>query len=192
MSKKIKCLICGKYYKRLTGSHIEKIHNLSREEYLKRFPKAKLCSDEFKKKQSKMIKRLYKKKELNLRKKVGGRTFDFIKDKKLKIILQRDYTSAKKCLKYQLWKPCIVLYGSIIEAVILEYSPKAKNYYGALKATLDKKIISEIDYHKINIIRDLRNYVHLHKELSENIAIDEYWAKTFSDICESIIKRFKK
>ena len=42
------------------------------------------------------------------------------------------------------------------------------------------------------MVRDLRNFVHLHKELSEREEINEYWSKTFADICESIIKRFRK
>lgn len=189
---RVKCLICDKLFKRLTGSHIERAHGLSAGEYLKQFPNAKLYSDELRKRHSQIRKKLYRKKELDLRKKVGSRTFDFIKNEELKIILKRDYSSAKKCLQYKLWKPCIILYASIIEAIILEYNPKAKDYYDALKLAVDKKIISATDYHKIHIIRDLRNYVHLHKELSEGSEINDYWAKTFADICETIIKHFRK
>ena len=69
---------------------------------------------------------------------------------------------------------------------------KKANFANALELAWKKKIISEQDYHKIHIVRDLRNYVHLHKELEERREINEYWARTFSDICESIIKRFKK
>ena len=49
-----------------------------------------------------------------------------------------------------------------------------------------------MENHKIHIIRDLRNYVHLHKELLEDGEINEHWAKTAADICESIIKRFRE
>lgn len=186
----VKCLLCGKRFKRLTGGHIERVHNLTKEEYLKRFPNKPMISDEAKGLQSKIQKKLYK--NGVLRKKRGNRTFDFINNKKLQSLLQRDYRSAKECLKYKLWKPCIILYGSIIEAVIMEFSSKSKSYCDVLKIAKDKKLITEKDYHKIHIIRDLRNYVHLHKELKEGSDINESWAKTFSDICESVIKNFKK
>jgi hypothetical protein len=130
--------------------------------------------------------------KLESRKKFGRRTFDFIKNKDLKKLLQRDYTSAKVCLKNRLWKPCIILYASIIEAILIEMFKKKKTFVEALELGWKNNIISEQDYHKIHIVRDLRNYVHLHKELKEKKDINEYWAKTFSDICESIIKRFKK
>ena len=54
------------------------------------------------------------------------------------------------------------------------------------------KIHDLISATKIHIIRNLRNFVHLHQELSEGEEINEYWAKTFADICESIIQRFRK
>ena len=126
------------------------------------------------------------------KKKFGKRTFDFVKNKELKWLLQRDYKSAKVCLKNNLWKPCIILYASIIEAVLIEKFPKVKTFAEALEKAWQGKFISEQDYHKIHIVRDLRNYVHLHKELKEKRDINEYWAKTFSDICEVIIKRFRK
>ena len=186
---KIKCLICGKYFRRLTGGHIERVHDINKKEYLKRFPNAKLISENSRRLQSDIQKTLYKNDAFRMSK--GSRTFDFIKNKDLKRLLQRDYRSAKECLKYKLWKPCIILYGSIIEAVVKEFSPRAKSYYDALNIAKERKLITERDYNKIQIIRDLRNYVHLHKELKERSDINEYWAKTFSDICESVIKNFK-
>lgn len=192
LQNKIRCLICKKFYKRLNGAHIENTHNMSGNEYLKMFPGAKLYSDALREKHSKLRKKLFNKKGSDLRKKIGMRSFDFIEDKKLRMLLRRDHFYAKQCLKDKLWKPCIILYGGIIEAITLESSPEAKTYYDALKMALDKKIISESDYHKINIIRDLRNYIHLRKELKGEAEINENWAQTFADICESIIKHFKE
>lgn len=134
---------------------------------------------------------LYNRVDIDYRAVVGRRTFDFINNKRLKILLQRDYKSAKTCLINQLWKPAIILYGSIIEAILRE-NTKTKGFDSALKKSLENKLISEKEFHKIHIVRDLRNFVHLHKELSEGEEINEYWARTFSDICESIIKRFRK
>lgn len=191
-TEKVKCRMpgCGESFSTL-ATHIIRKHNLSVAEYLKRFPGAKLSSDKHIKKISNSAKKRFLK-DPTLRAKVASRTFDFIKNKNLTPLLQRDYKSAKICLKNKLWKPSIILYGSIIEAILIEKNPKAEDFYNATEMAYKNKDISEIENHKINIIRDLRNFVHLHKELSENGEINEHWAKTAADICESIIKRFKK
>lgn len=188
--EKIKCKICGKSFPVLT-THIRKRHNLSSSEYKKRYPNAKLASNEYIKKISKSAKNRFLK-DPTLRVKVASRTFDFVKNKNLATLLRRDFNSAKICLKNSLWKPSILLYGSIIEAILKEKYPKSKNFYDAVEITYKKGDISEKVYHQICIVRDLRNFVHLHKELSEGGEINEYWAKTFADICESIIKKFNK
>ena len=189
---RIRCKICGKSFHAL-ATHIIRSHKMIPAEYLKRFPDSALTSDEYRKKVSNTVKNRFIK-DPTMRQKVASRTFDFITNKKLAPLLQRDYKSAKSCLKSELWKPCIILYASIIEAVLIEILKLTKKatFANALELAWKKKIISEQDYHKIHIVRDLRNYVHLHKELEEKKEINEYWAKTFSDICESIIQRFKK
>jgi hypothetical protein len=181
---------CGKSFSTLT-THIKRAHGLSSDEYINRFPGAKLISDEYRKKASGSAKNRFLL-DPTMRKKVASRTFDFIKNKKLAALLQRDYKSAKTCLQHSLWKPSIILYASIIEAILQEKHPAAKNFYSVLEIAYKNKDISEKEYHKIHIIRDLRNFVHIHEELSEGAEIDESWAKTFADICESIIKRFNK
>ncbi|MFH1956269.1 MAG: hypothetical protein ABIJ28_01310 [Patescibacteria group bacterium] len=189
-TEKVKCKMpkCGESYSTLT-THINRIHHLSANEYLKRFPNAKLSSDNHRKRLSDSAKKRFLQ-DPTLRKKVASRTFDFIKNKKLTPLLQRDYKSAKICLKNSLWKPSILLYGSIIEAILLEKYPKSKNFYDVVEIAYKNGDIPAKVYHQISIVRDLRNFVHLHKELSESGEINEYWAKTFADICESIIKRF--
>lgn len=90
-----------------------------------------------------------KDKKLESRKKFAKRIFDFIKDKELKWLLQRDYKSAKVCLKNNLCKPCIILYTSIIEAILIEILkkfPRVKTFADALeeaerRRSFQKKII---------------------------------------------------
>ena len=183
---KIKCLECGKLFSSI-GYHIKK-HDLTSQEYLIRHPNAQLSADDVVNKIKEKSVERYKSAEF--RKKVGKRTFDFIKNKDLKSLLQRDYKSAKTCLENELWKPSIVLYGSIIEAILIEINPKAKTFSDALELAKENSQISEKEYHKIHMVRNLRNYVHLHEELEEQGDINEYWARTFADICEKIIKRF--
>lgn len=189
-TSKIKCQKCYKKFSNIT-THLIKSHGLSAREYQTKYPGAKLVSDVFREKQVKWMKERYQRTDINYRAIAGRRTFDFIKNKKLKVLLQRDHKSAKACLKNKLWKSAIILYGSIIEAILREKT-KTRSFSTALEKSYKNKLISEREYHKIHIVRDLRNFVHLHKELEEKEEINDYWAKTFSDISESIIKRFRK
>lgn len=190
MNKKIGCLVCGRNGFSNIATHL-KTHDLTAKAYLQKYPEAKLVSDDFQKRQKQLMKDRYKRTDVDYRSLAGGRTFDFIDNKELALLLQRDYKSAKICLANKLWKPAIVTYGSILEAILIEKT-KENSFSEALETAFKKKDISEKEYHKIHLVKNLRNFVHLHRELSEGEEINEYWAKTFSDICESIIKRFKK
>lgn len=189
MNEKIECQECHKLFTNIT-THLIKTHGLNAKEYISKYPSAKLVSDGFRKMQSQQMKARYQATDVDFRVIAGSRTFDFIDNKELKMLLQRDYKSAKVCLINKLWKPSIILYGSIVEAVLIEKTHE-DSFREALEASFKNGDILEKEYHKIHIVRDLRNFVHLHKELSEGEEINEYWARTFSDICESIIKRFK-
>ena len=171
-------------------THINRIHKLTSGEYLKRFSGSKLTTREFRQKLSLSAKSRFIQNP-ELRKIVASRTFDFIKNDKLRLLLSRDYKTAKECLIHHLWKPSIILYGSLIEAILRERT-ETDSFRTALTGALDKKIISETEFHQIHVVKDSRNFVHLHKELDEGVqVINEYWAKTLSDICESLIKRFR-
>ncbi|MBI2039934.1 hypothetical protein HYT18_02580 [Candidatus Microgenomates bacterium] len=187
---KIKCLECQNEFTNMT-THLLKKHDLSKADYLRKYPGAKIVSDNFREFQRNRMKKQYERTDIDYRKIAGSRTFDFINNNRLRLLLQRDYKSAKVCLKNRLWKPTIILYGSLIEAVLREYTGKEK-FDIALDAALSNNLISEKEFYKIHLIKDLRNFVHLHEELSEGEEINEHWANTFSDICESIIKRLKK
>lgn len=190
MEKKqvIKCKKCGESFPNLS-THINRKHGLKVSEYKKQYENAPTMTDEFRDKLRTSAKNRFIQ-DPELRKKVSSRTYDFIKNKQLSQLLQRDYKSAKICLQNSLWKPSIILYASIIEAILKEKHPDKLNFKDIIEAAYLKKNITEKQYHQISIIRDLRNYVHLHKELSEDSEINEYWARAFADICELIIKKF--
>lgn len=191
MDSNVECLICHKKFTNM-GTHLVKEHKLNKKDYQIKFPGAKVVSDTFREWQKNRMTKLYSDIALDYRKVAGSRSFDFVVNQKLRLLLQRDYQYAKRCLQNKLWKPAIILYGSLIEAVLRERT-KTDTFEAALDKTLDDKVISNIEFHKLHVVRDSRNYVHLHKELSEGETkiINDYWAKTLSDICESLIKRFK-
>jgi len=191
MDNKIDCLICHKKFTNMT-THLVKAHGLTKKDYQLKFPGAKIVSDSFREWQKNRMATLYRSGEIDYRKIAGSRAFDFVSNQKLRLLLQRDYQYARKCLHYKLWKPAIILYGSLIEAVLRE-NTNMNTFELALERSLEDKTISEIDFHKLHVVRDSRNYVHLHKELeeSESKIINDYWAKTLSDMCESLLKKFK-
>ena len=114
---KIQCLECKKWFSNITY-HV-KTHKLTAKEYSIRYPGSKLISDEYLDKQRQaMLSRYQADDNADYRKRTGHRTFGFIGNKELANLLQRDYRSAKICLKNELWKPSIILYGSIITSKI--------------------------------------------------------------------------
>ena len=92
-NKLLKCKLCEQEFPVLT-THIYRTHNMSTDDYLKRFPGSKLTSDWHRKKLSKASKKRFIDNP-NLRKIVATRTFDFIGNSDLRNLLQRDYLTAK-------------------------------------------------------------------------------------------------
>jgi len=189
-SKLLKCQICGKKFPVL-ATHVIRKHNITTTEYQNRFPGSEFTTNEYRQKLSATSKSRFEK-DPELRKKVASRTFDFIENDKLRFLLSRDYKTAKNCLNNALWKPSIILYGSLIQAILRERTG-AEDFMSALDEALKEGVISETEFHQIHVVRDSRNFVHLHKELSVagKGVINDYWAKTLSDICESLIKRLR-
>lgn len=121
-------------------------------------------------------------------------TFQWIDDKKLRQLITRDYIIAGDCLKYGLFKPTILLYGSVLEASLI-YKLKVDantNFSDLIKRAEEKGLIKDHLITKLNLLRDFRNYVHLHKELSQNFSLTEGLATLSMEICDSIIEILKK
>ena len=189
MSNKIECKECGTKFSTLT-THLKRTHDLKAEQYLRKYPGSKLVSDAHREKQRLSAKTRIQADPIKYSATVASRMFDFIDNKELEGLLKRDYRSAKLCLEYQLWKPAIILYSSLLEAILIKKT-REKKFYNALEAAYRNKDITETEYHKVHIIKEMRNFVHLYKELSWKTEPNEYWAKTIADMCESIIDRFK-
>lgn len=186
---KVKCLECGKEFGNLT-THLIKTEKLTREQYLKKHPNAQMVSEEFREKQRQAAKLRIQADPEAYSLVVSSRKYDFISNEALQPLLQRDDKNAKLCLERQLWKPAIILYSSVVEAILREKTKKP-DFSSALREAYKKNYISEIEYHQIHVVKELRNFVHLHKELSADVEPNEYWARAIADMCESIIKRFK-
>lgn len=96
-----------------------------------------------------------------------------IENEKLKEILLRDYGHAYYCSEKKLWKPCVALCGGIIEGVLaVEFSIEGK-FEVKIKEAIKRGIISEDIGGKLaHVVRLLRNYVHIEKEIKKGGSID--------------------
>ncbi|MFA6436806.1 MAG: hypothetical protein WC242_01635 [Candidatus Paceibacterota bacterium] len=148
--------------------------------------------------------------------------FEFILNKKLNHILNRDFSDAEKALKEGLFKSAVVLYGGIIEAVLLYFllskvndknfrkelkkipmkdknKKEIKSYYKKIKKLNFNQLIKYANQLNIildpsvsNTIRDFRNFIHIFKELERLFVINKSNAKTAGDFTKNIIDDFNK
>jgi len=121
-----------------------------------------------------------------------------VSDKKIRFIINKDIKTAVSCLMYELWKPCVILCGGVIEAILGDkissnYSQDdiAQAYKKSYPAA--KKLKKPEDYTLENFvdvafqlgiiekgirdfahgIRDYRNYIHPSKEANQKHSITQ-------------------
>lgn len=137
--------------------------------------------------------------------------FSFIKDKKLREIIERDYSEIVKDLATECYKSVIILCGGSIEALLLdklkENKQAAKKSNKAPKegdiekwdlndlinVATDIKIIKNPAINKLShSVRDYRNLVHPGKELRSGLKVEPEEAKIAFEVLNILIREFKK
>lgn len=111
--------------------------------------------------------------------------FNFVQDQKFKRILIRDYVEMNNCIEAKAYKSVLVLSGSIIEALLLEFLINNPPN-GYTKSKIDKlkffelidlsesiNLISKTTKDLSTVIREYRNYIHPSKELRSESDINE-------------------
>ncbi len=131
------------------------------------------------------------------RKKIGiGKRgiLKWIKDKNLYEIIQRDYATAQICEEAGLFKPAIILYAGILEA-LLRYKideSKQEEFITLIENALKLELIRQEQANHMQTIRDFRNYVHIYKEkLADLEIINQGIAQLSRQLCDSIINTLK-
>ncbi len=118
----------------------------------------------------------------------------WVKDKKLQKIIRRDYAAAQICEENEIFKPAIILYAGVIEA-LLKYKIDKKgteDFVKLIEKALQLKLIKSEQANHMNTVRDFRNYVHIYKEVSADLEIiNEGIAKLCRQLCDSIIATLK-
>ena len=117
------------------------------------------------------------------------RLFGWIKDENLAKLLIRDFATGNICLKAGLNKPSIVLYSGVLEAV-LAYATKGDrdNFVTLIEESYKKKLITESNRNKLNVIRDFRNYIHINRELLGDFTLTDGVAQLAQETCQSVLK----
>ncbi len=129
--------------------------------------------------------------------------FDFLHDDKFKAILERDYLELESLVKNKLSKSILVLSGSLIETLLMEFlsnkPPKGYTSSQILKLALgelidlaeDVKLISKKSKDLSSVIRDYRNLIHPGRELRKKDSFDFETASVSFSLLNIIIKEIR-
>jgi hypothetical protein len=117
--------------------------------------------------------------------------FNFVKDKKTKNILTRDCAYAEICIEQKMFKPAIILYGSIIEEILRDKLKSKDNFETLIDKIEKEKSIEPSLLRKIDFIRDFRNYVHIFLEKEGGFEPTEGVAQIAAEVCKSLSEKIK-
>ncbi len=133
------------------------------------------------------------------------REFTFIRNKELRVILERDHVDMQKALIAGSWKPAIILAGSGIEAilvdVLLEKADEAKGAKGAKGGAIEKwdlvdlinvavelQLISEGAQRLSDPVRQYRNLVHPGNEIRSKLKVGKEEATIAFNVFELVYR----
>lgn len=130
--------------------------------------------------------------------------FDFISDDKFRTILIRDYLELQICIEQKASKAVLILSGSIIEAVLLEYFihnlPQNITEDKLLKWDLNDLIKEAVNTNLIStktkdlssVIRNYRNLIHPGKEIRSMEEFDHESAIVSYNLVKMVVKEVKE
>jgi hypothetical protein len=111
-------------------------------------------------------------------------TFEFISDKKFQELLERDYLELENCINVKATKSVLVLSGSIIEALLIEYFlqflpvgfTQEKIFKLTFQELLDlaekEALLTQREKNLAWVIKDYRNLIHPGKEIRKEEKFD--------------------
>jgi len=113
----------------------------------------------------------------------------------------KNYKSLLRFEQMEEYKYCMIAMGSIIEFLLKRYCefkninpipPKDKRFVKYVELAIQNKIFGDKKYWELvqSHLRDLRNYVHIQKEVS-NPELDYNWYKIIHPVFEKLIKEFQ-
>ncbi len=130
--------------------------------------------------------------------------FDFIADIKFKSLLERDFEELQECINHKLSKSAVIMSGSIIEAMLLEFFihnlPKditlAKLYRFELNDLINEaesvQLISKRSKDLSVVIKDYRNLIHPGREIRTNENVDYETAIVSFSLVKIVLKEIRE
>jgi len=131
-------------------------------------------------------------------------SFDFVSDDVLRGMIERDKKDMDECLRHKLSKSVLILSGSIIEAILVDYFlafplPNKTNEQ-ILKASLNElvewafqeKLILARSKDLSTVIRGYRNLIHPGKMYRLQESVDIYSANVAANLVEIIVQEISK
>lgn len=150
---------------------------------------------------------------------ISTRTFNFLEDDELREIVVRDYNELNNILfKEGAWKSCVIMCGSILEAILFDVLLNKKNYETSIKSAKvpkdrNKNPIKEDKWKLCNLIeiaeetevlsqqrsktidqvlRDYRNFVHPKKEIKAKHPCTEAEALMAKGALDAVCNQLEK
>ena len=115
--------------------------------------------------------------------------FNWVESDQVKGLLKRDYAAAEFCLEQGLYKPAIILYAGVIEAMLVCNYSEDMLFNDLIEKAHNHGLVNNNQYHRLHILRDYRNYVHIIKESKSEFTIDRAATEQCKVICDAIIMK---
>lgn len=129
-------------------------------------------------------------------------SFDFITDEDFRTSLEKDFKELNLCLQTGAYKAAVVIAGSIVEAVLIDYviaeniitrEDAFKLDFGkVLILCKDKKIISEKTSDLSSVIKGYRNLIHPGRALRLNETVDKDSAEVSRALVNIVLAEVEK
>lgn len=129
-------------------------------------------------------------------------SFDFITDEDFRISLEKDFKELNLCIQTGAYKASVVIAGSIVEAVLIDYviaenivtrEDALKLDFGkVLSLCKDKKIISDKTSDLSSVIKGYRNLIHPGRSLRLNESVDKDSAEVSKALVNIVLTEVEK
>jgi hypothetical protein len=128
-------------------------------------------------------------------------TFSLIRNREIRKILISDFRDLQGCLENGLWKPAVVLAGSIIEAVIFDFLVSEGvaiedisnvTLGGLISRAKDKSVINEKTEKISSAIKDYRNLIHPGRSVADGLSAEQATAEIASSLLSLVLDDISK
>ncbi|HET7152249.1 MAG TPA: hypothetical protein VFJ29_00655 [Candidatus Kapabacteria bacterium] len=123
-------------------------------------------------------------------------SFNFISGDDFRICLDRDYKELQNAIETQSWKSAIVIAGSIIEAILIDYlvsenhdtDPLRMEFVEVIRICKQRNLLTERSEQLSHVIRNYRNLIHPGREIRLKEKVDRNAAIIASTLVDMVVE----